>query len=128
MTTTINLFRHARNIKTFAAGDVIFAEGQPGDDMYIVLEGQVAIQQGERLLALVGPDEVIGELALIDRGPRSASAIARTACVLAPISERQFLFMVQQTPFFALQVMRVLAERLRATQNADTGRLRLETL
>ena len=54
-----------------------------------------------------------GELALIDRRPRSATAVAVTACVLAPIDEKQFQFMVQQTPFFALQVMRVLTERLR---------------
>jgi len=56
---------------------------------------------------------VIGELAPIDHGPRSATAVAVTPYTLAPIDEKQFQFMVQQTPFFALQVMRVLAERLR---------------
>jgi CRP/FNR family transcriptional regulator, cyclic AMP receptor protein len=127
MTTTINLFRQARSVKRFAAGEVIFSEGQPGDVMYIVLEGQVAIEQGQRLLALVGPDEVLGELALIDHGPHSASAVARSACILAPITEQHFLFMVQQTPLFALQVMRVLAERLRATIDVDGTLLPVET-
>ena len=51
--------------------------------------------------------------AFIDHRPRSASAVARTPCLLVPIDEKQFQFMVQQTPFFALQVMRVLTERLR---------------
>jgi CRP/FNR family transcriptional regulator, cyclic AMP receptor protein len=64
-------------------------------------------------------------MALIDSLPRSATAIAVTDCRLAPINEKQFLLLVQETPFFSLYVMRVLAERLRkmdtaiATANID---------
>ena len=58
-------------------------------------------------------DEFFGEMALIDGGIRSASAVAKTDCALVPINEKQFLFMVQETPFFALIVMRTLTARLR---------------
>jgi CRP-like cAMP-binding protein len=109
----IELFRHAENQRAYAAGEVIFREGEPGDCMYAVVEGEVEIRIGERVVERTGPGGVIGELALIDRSPRSASAVAATPCSLAPIDEKRFQFMVQETPFFALQVMRVLAERLR---------------
>jgi signal-transduction protein with cAMP-binding, CBS, and nucleotidyltransferase domain len=61
----------------------------------------------------VGVDGFFGEMALIDGGTRSATAIAKTDCKLVPITEKQFLFMVQETPFFALRVMRTLTARLR---------------
>jgi CRP-like cAMP-binding protein len=56
-------------------------------------------------------------MALIDNSPRSATAVASTDVVLVPVSEKQFLFLVSQTPFFALMVMRVLARRLRAANS-----------
>jgi CRP-like cAMP-binding protein len=52
-------------------------------------------------------------MSLIDDSPRSADAVAKTACVLAPVDERRFLFLVHETPMFALHVMSVMAERLR---------------
>lgn len=109
----IQLFRHVDNALRYAPGAVIFSEGEPGDLMYAVVEGQVEIRCGDRLIERTDAGGVIGELALIDRAPRSATAVAATPCLLVPIDEKQFQFMVQQTPFFALQVMRVLAERLR---------------
>jgi CRP-like cAMP-binding protein len=56
---------------------------------------------------------VFGEMALIDSNPRAATAVASTACKLVPVSQKRFLFMVQQTPHFSLQIMKVIAERLR---------------
>jgi CRP/FNR family cyclic AMP-dependent transcriptional regulator len=61
---------------------------------------------------------MFGEMALVDSAPRSADAVAVTDVTLVPISEKQFLFLVSQTPFFALKVMRVLARRLRASNSA----------
>ena len=63
-------------------------------------------------------DNIFGEMALIDSEPRSATAVAITDVELVPISEKQFLFLVSQTPYFALRLMRVLAQRLRATNKA----------
>jgi CRP-like cAMP-binding protein len=102
-----------RDVVTFSAGETIFTAGQAGAIMYVVVAGEVEIRQGERLLALARAGEPIGEMELIDHGGRSATATARTDCVLAPITERRFLYLIQETPQFALQVMRVLVERLR---------------
>ena len=57
-------------------------------------------------------------MALIDASPRSATVVAETDVVVAPITEKQYLFLVRHTPYFALKVMRVLAERLRAQNKA----------
>jgi CRP-like cAMP-binding protein len=65
------------------------------------------------VLETVGPGGIIGEMALINTSARSASAIARTDSKLVPITAKRFQFLVQQTPFFALQVMEVMADRLR---------------
>lgn len=109
----IDLFRHSNDWVGFEAGKTIFAEGEPGDCMYVVLEGDVDIVSGERVIETAGAGSIIGELALIDRAPRSASAVARTAARLVPVDAKQFQYLIQQTPFFALQVMAIMAERLR---------------
>ena len=111
--TTIQLFRDARDTVVFPAGQTIFVEGQPGDCLYAVVEGDVDITHDGKLIRTVEAGSIFGEMALIERGPRSATAIARTACKLVPVNERRFAFLVQQTPFFALQVMRIMSERLR---------------
>jgi len=113
VSTTIPISQIGRDVVTFSAGETIFTAGQAGAIMYIVVAGEVEIRQGERLLATARAGEPIGEMELIDHGGRSATATARTDCVLAPITERRFLYLVQETPQFALQVMRVLVERLR---------------
>ncbi|MEZ4622222.1 MAG: hypothetical protein R2867_42875 [Caldilineaceae bacterium] len=60
---------------------------------------------------------------MVDHSPRSATAVAKTACLLAPIGEKRFLFLVQETPYFALHVMSVMAERLRLrTQEVVSAR------
>ncbi|HLI98083.1 MAG TPA: cyclic nucleotide-binding domain-containing protein, partial [Bradyrhizobium sp.] len=77
--------------------------------------GEVRVQIGNRTVRELGADDIFGEMALIDSEPRSATVTAITDVELVPVSEKQFLFLVSQTPFFALKVMRVLAQRLRAT-------------
>jgi CRP-like cAMP-binding protein len=97
------------------AGGIIFREGDAATELFVIKSGQVRIQLGNRTLTELGPDSIFGEMALIDNEPRSATAIAITDVEIVPVSERQFLFLVGQTPYFALKVMRVLAQRLRAT-------------
>jgi CRP-like cAMP-binding protein len=97
------------------AGEIIFKEGDEAQQLFIIKSGEVRIQSGNRMLAELSTNHIFGEMALIDDAPRSATAIAKTDVELVPISEKQFLFLVSQTPFFALKVMRVLARRLRAT-------------
>jgi CRP/FNR family transcriptional regulator, cyclic AMP receptor protein len=99
----------------FKAGNIIFREGDEARELFVIKSGQVRIQTGNRTITELGADSIFGEMALIDNEPRSASAIAVTDTELVPVSEKQFLFLVSQTPLFALKVMRVLAERLRKT-------------
>lgn len=107
------LFSTAKTIETFEPGDVVFAEGSAGSFMYVVLEGTIDILLGDKLLDISGPGDLVGEMAMIDSRPRSASAVSRTTSRLARVDEGEFLEMVGDTPFFALHVMRVLVERMR---------------
>ncbi len=99
----------------FNAGSVIFREGDEAKELFVLKSGQVRIQIGNRTVTELAPDSIFGEMALIDSEPRSATAVAITDVELVPVSEKQFLFLVSQTPFFALKVMRVRAQRLRVT-------------
>ena len=83
--------------------------------MYVVLNGEVEISVADKELEVAGPGSIIGEMALIDDDPRSALVVAKTDCRLVEIDRRRFEFMVSETPFFALAVMRVMADRLRKT-------------
>jgi CRP-like cAMP-binding protein len=107
------LFKNAEEVETFGAGERIFTEGTPGDEMYVVLDGEAEIRVADEIVEIVGKGGIIGEMALIDSRERSATAVARTACRLAVVNEHRFMFLIQETPFFALHVMRILADRLR---------------
>jgi CRP/FNR family transcriptional regulator, cyclic AMP receptor protein len=97
------------------AGGTIFREGEQAQELFVIKSGDVRIQLGNRTVSELHSNDIFGEMALIDNEPRSASAIAVTDVELVPVSEKQFLFLVSQTPYFALKVMRVLAQRLRAS-------------
>ena len=107
------LFADADNVQEFQANSTIFAEGTPGDVMYVVLEGEVELRVRNEVLEVARPGDIVGEMALIDAKLRSATARAKSDCCLAPVDERRFLFLVHEHPFFALHVMRVLTDRLR---------------
>jgi CRP-like cAMP-binding protein len=106
--------RPSKDLKDFSAGQHIFTEGQPGDVMYTVAAGKVDILVNRNVIETVEPGGIFGEMALIDNRPRSATAVAQTDCKLLPINRTLFVFLVQETPGFALQVMRVMADRLRS--------------
>ena len=103
---------------TYPPGGVIFAVGDPGREMYIVRSGRVDLKLGDTLLESVGPGGILGELALIDPAPRSASAVAGPDCTLARVDKDAFDDLVRRVPGLALEVMRVMARRLRKTNIA----------
>ncbi|MCS6872283.1 MAG: cyclic nucleotide-binding domain-containing protein [Anaerolineae bacterium] len=114
MTVTTNLFRHVDETLDFKAGQTIFSRGEYGDLMYVVVDGEVnLIDHDGDISEVVLPGGMFGEMALIDSKPRSMTAVARTDCKLAPVDRKRFSFMVTETPYFALHVMQVMAERLR---------------
>ena len=81
--------------------------------MFMVVEGEVDIIANGVLVDTIGPGSCLGEIGLVDKRPRTATALARSDCRLEPIDARRFEFMVQQTPYFALQMLETLAARLR---------------
>ena len=97
----------------FGPGDEIFGEGKSGDRMYVIRTGEVEILKGGKVLATLTSGDIFGEMALIDGSPRGATARAKGACEVAPITKKAFLFLVHETPAFALSIMRTLVDRLR---------------
>jgi CRP/FNR family cyclic AMP-dependent transcriptional regulator len=112
------LARAADETLTFSAGEVIFTAGDAASQLFVVKSGEVDILVHDTVVETLTQGGIFGELALIDHAPRSATAVARTEIEVVAVSERQFLFMVSEAPFFALSVMRVLARRLRQTNKA----------
>ncbi len=108
----------------FAHGGVVFVKGDRGEYAYLVRSGEVEIRDAGHALEVIGPGGLFGEMALIDGGPRSASAVASKATELVVIDRRAFVTLIGEVPDFAITVMQLLAHRLRATNtrtSADTG-------
>jgi CRP/FNR family cyclic AMP-dependent transcriptional regulator len=112
--TITGVFRSADEVRALEAGAVVFRDGDEGHEMYGVVSGSVALSKNGVDVATIGPDGTFGELALIDHSPRSLTATTTEPTTVAVINERTFLYLVHETPVFALQVMRSLADRLRA--------------
>lgn len=120
--TALDVLSPAENSVTFPAGSIIFHEGEPGEAMYVILEGIVQILVGGRRIATASPGGIIGEMAMISRQPRSATAIAETHCTLVPIDEQQFQLLKQQLPALMVEVLSGLSERLHRTTIREADR------
>lgn len=112
------LARAGSQARSFRNGDSIFREGDKAECLYVIQQGSVDIRLGNRTLDTLGAGDIFGEMALIDGAPRSAGAVATGDVTVMPVDEKQFLFLVGHTPHFALNVMRVLAARLRNMNKA----------
>jgi CRP-like cAMP-binding protein len=120
----IELFKNAEATHTLAAGEFLFQQGEAGAAAFVLVEGEIEVLVHGAVVERAGPGSLLGEMALIEQLPRSASARAVTACRLVAIDERRFRFLVQQHPFFGLQVMKIMADRLRqanAGQQSTAG-------
>lgn len=110
----LGLFSREPNIVTLKAGEVLFKKGEPiARHMYVVLSGEVTIGEDNFIFDRLTSGGIVGEMALIDGGPRSATVTASTDSTLAEIDEKRLLFLVQQTPNFAINLMRLMSQRLR---------------
>jgi CRP-like cAMP-binding protein len=111
---TVELFQKDPQNRSFMPGEVIFREGEPGSVMYGVIEGEVEMSIKGKVIETIKPGDIFGEGALVhDDHLRASTAIAKTDCKLAFLDKEHFLFAVQQTPMFALQVMRSYSDRFR---------------
>ncbi len=109
----LEVFKDSEDILAFPAGAVIAVEGTEGDQMYVVMKGEVAISINDRLLATASAGEIVGEMALINSNIRSATVTAITDCRLALIDQASFNSLLRYVPDFSLHVMKVLADRLK---------------
>jgi len=106
------LFDAAENIEVYSPGDVIFREGDQAHHMYVVLDGEIELQVQGHPVGSSRAGDLMGEMAIVGSHKRTATAVAKTACRLAPVTERRFVLLVQETPYFALHVMKVLTDRI----------------
>jgi CRP/FNR family cyclic AMP-dependent transcriptional regulator len=100
-------------------GQVIFSTGDPGHQMFIVRTGTVDIRIGDTVIETVGQGGIFGELALVDSSPRSATAIAGENCTLVMVEQRSFNDLLRRVPGLGLEIMKVMANRLRRTSPKD---------
>jgi CRP/FNR family transcriptional regulator, cyclic AMP receptor protein len=122
----VRLFENESEVETLAPGQVLFEKGALGNTMCVLKSGELQIVDGSCAYETVSAGGIVGELALVDTGPRSATVRASKQSVVIPINKSRFMFMVQQTPFFALRVMRIISARLRA-MNERATELRVTT-
>ena len=91
----------------------IVEQGSIGHEMYLLRKGRAAIIVNGSPVEEIGVGGVFGEMGLIDGSPRSATVVALEPCEVVPVTEKTFLYLVHETPYFALDVMRTLAARIR---------------
>lgn len=111
--TSVNMFKYEKNTVEVKAGHELFHLGDAADLMYVVQHGELAVLLNGRVIETIGEGGIVGEMALVDNSPRSATVVAKTDCILVPFDEAAFKSHVHTTPFFALQVMRIMVARLR---------------
>jgi CRP-like cAMP-binding protein len=115
------LFRHEPDAVNLSPGEILFQQGDPGSHMFVVLEGAVEIVVGTQVVETAGPGAIIGEMALIDQSPRTATVKAKEGSRLAKIDVQRFHFLIRQNPYFAVHVMKVLSDRLRRMDQRLAG-------
>ena len=108
-----NLFKHDTDTTNLLLGEVLFSQGEPGDCMYVLLEGTVDIIVNHEVVEHSTSGSLLGEMALIDNSIRAATGVATEPCRLAKVDEKRFNFIIQNNPFFAKHVMKVLVNRVR---------------
>ena len=110
----LRLFRDWDSVEEFDAGAVIFSERDPAEVMYVILEGKVELTLQGASLGTEVQGGIIGEMAVIDAGTRSATATAASKVRLARVDRDQFRKLVKKNPKFSLHAMTAFANRLRA--------------
>jgi len=108
------LFSHNPTIIPVSAGHTLFSAGDEGHLMFVLSKGTADVMVNGQVVESLQHGSIVGEMGIVSPGPRSATVVATSDCEFVAVDEKRFQFLVQQTPFFATQVMRVMAERLRA--------------
>lgn len=99
---------------TMTAGTMIIDQGQLGREAFVILEGAVSVRRGGRKITTLGPGDVVGELSLLDHGPRTAAAVCDTDCTLFVLDQRHFRGVLESYPAIAMKLLGTLAGRIRS--------------
>jgi CRP-like cAMP-binding protein len=100
------------------AGKVLIRQGELGDDLMIIVSGAVSVERDGVNVNRLGPGEFFGEIAVIDRGPRTATVTSEMPCRLLVVNHRDFHALMDEFPEVAVQVLLTLAHRLRSLDQA----------
>jgi CRP-like cAMP-binding protein len=106
-------FRNARNAIDLKKGIVLFSVGEPGTNMFVIIDGAVSIIVGGRVVEIAESGSVVGEMAMVDSSFRSATVATRTDSRVIPIDKTHFDILVRESPEFGRHVMTVISDRLR---------------
>jgi CRP-like cAMP-binding protein len=116
----LGLISRAAEVVKVKAGTELVSQGTIGHEFYLILDGQAIVRRGGRKIATLGPGRYFGELALLDKGPRSATVIADTDLEVVILGQREFLGVLDEVPAVAHKLLVSMATRLR---DADTKAL-----
>lgn len=116
---TVQIFQTQPELKTFAAGELLYREGDQADYMYGIIEGEIELVHQGKVFETLTAGNVFGVGGILEVGSRRTDAIAKTDCKLAYLNQKHFLFAVQETPMFAVEVMKEYSERLRKLEFAQ---------
>ena len=108
-----DLFRLDPEFIKIKAGEILFREGDHGEDMYVLISGKAEVSIGGVLIGECGQGDFVGEMAVVDGSPRYGTVTARTNCKFVVINKARFHFLIDDTPGFALEVIRIMAKRLK---------------
>ena len=111
---TIKILQNNSHIKSFRAGEIIFRQGTEGNMMYGIIDGEVEMLVNDKVVETINEGDVFGQGALLHSDHlRTSTARAKTDCQIVFLDQEHFLFAVQETPMFALEVMRSYSDRFR---------------
>ncbi len=114
----IELFRGARKTRKIGAREVLFRQGDPGTEMFVLLAGSADILIGQTIVEMARPGTILGEMALIDDETRSATVVTRTPCHVVSLDKDDFDRLIHDQPQFARHVLKVVVQRLRRMNQA----------
>jgi CRP/FNR family transcriptional regulator, cyclic AMP receptor protein len=103
------------------AGTLIIDQGQTGREAFIIVDGEVVVKRNNRKVATLGPGTVVGEMSLLDKGPRTATVVCETDCTLLVIDQRRFLGVIDSIPAISHKLLAGLASRIRDLDRAYYG-------
>jgi CRP/FNR family cyclic AMP-dependent transcriptional regulator len=99
-------------------GEILSKEGQPGREFFVIAKGKAKVTINGEEVAVLGPGDFFGEMALLDQGPRSATVVATTPLTVYVIAAKEFGDLIDRVPFVARKILRGLSQRLRRAEDA----------